>query len=328
MRLASPLYLLLLFLIAGVAYVFFIKPHRIQATIRFSSLRNFKSIRPSFLQRISWLPRVLRVLALVLLVIAMAQPQYGWDETEIFSTGIDIVLAIDVSYSMKATDFEPNRLEAAKRVVVEFIEGRKGDRLAVMVFATTNFLLCPLTLDYQVVRQFLDSIEFDVVDGNSTAIGMALAHSVKKLQDSKAESKVIILLTDGENNAGKIEPLTSAEMAEALGIRVYTIGVGSEGTARIPVRTPFGIRYMMQPVHIDEETLTQIADQTGGKYFRATSEKKLEAIYQEIDELEKTRIEFKEHRFFDERMHFFILPALILLLLEVLLTATRFVFLP
>lgn len=297
-------------------------------SIRFSSLRNLKKVRPSFWQRLSWLPKVLRLLALTSLIIAMARPQYGWKETEIFSRGIDIMLVTDVSYSMKATDFRPNRLESAKRVMEEFIEGRKGDRIGIIVFATTSFMLCPLTLDYGVVKEFIENIEFDIVDGNSTAIGMALAYGVKKLKDSKAKSKVIILLTDGENNAGMIEPLTAAEMAETLGIRVYTIGVGSEGMAMVPVDTPFGVRYVPQAVHIDEETLKKIAEQTGGRYYRATSEEKLEEIYKEIDKLVKTKIEEKTHQFYDERMHYFIIAAILFILLEVVLSATRFISLP
>ncbi|MCD6386376.1 VWA domain-containing protein [Candidatus Sumerlaeota bacterium] len=328
MRFASPIYFVLLVLVVTAAYVLFRRERQVYGSIRFSSLRNLKKVHPSFWQRLRWLPKVLRLLALTLLIVAMARPQYGWKETEIFSRGIDIMLLTDVSYSMKATDFRPNRLEAAKRVMEEFIEGRKGDRIGIMVFATTSFLLCPLTLDYGVVKEFLENIEFDIVDGNSTAIGMALAYGVKKLKDSTAKSKVIILLTDGENNAGKIEPLTAAEMAEALGIRVYTIGVGSEGTAMVPVNTPFGVRYIPQTVHIDEDTLRKIAKQTGGKYYRATSEKKLEEIYKEIDKLVKTKIEEKTHQFYDERMHYFVISALVLILLEAVMSATRFISLP
>lgn len=328
MRFANPTYLLLLLLVIPTVYYLLRKDKQLHGTIRFSSLRGLRDIPPTIWQRIIKLHRLLPVLALILCIIAMARPQVGWTESEMSARGIDIMLIVDVSYSMKAMDFKPNRLEAAKTVVKEFIKGRKGDRIGILVFATTNFLLCPLTLDYGVVEQFLDSIDFDIVDGQSTAIGMALANGVKKLKDSTAKSKVIILLTDGENNAGKIEPLTAAETAEALGIRTYTIGVGSEGSALMPMQTAFGTRYIRQPVHIDEATLQKIAEQTGGRYFRATSEKKLEEIYREIDTLETSKIEYTEHRYYDEKMQYFIYAAVVLLLLYIVLSATRLISIP
>lgn len=328
MRFANPIFFALLPLVFIAGYFLFYAEHKLYSSLKFPNLKHIKSLRPGWWHRLRVVLKIMRLLALLLLIIAMARPQLGWKETEVFATGIDIMLVLDVSYSMKAMDFKPDRLTAAKKVIEEFIPGRKGDRLGVFVFATTSFLLCPLTLDYTVVQEFVESVEFDIVDGNSTAIGMALAHAIKKLKDSQAKSKIIILLTDGENNAGKIDPLTAAEMAAALNIKVYTIGVGSEGMALVPVQTAFGLKYMPQPVHIDEETLQKIANLTGGKYFRATDAKRLEDIYHEIDKLEKSKIEYKEHRYYEEKMHYFVGAALILILLELLLSSTRLIRIP
>jgi Ca-activated chloride channel family protein len=258
----------------------------------------------------------------------MARPQKGQVEKTVMTQGIDISLALDCSYSMKATDFKPNRLKAAKEVVTNFIDGRKADRINIIVFATTSFVLNPLTLDYAVIKDFLNRVEFGIVDGNSTAIGMALANCVNKLKDSEAKNKVIILLTDGENNAGKIDPLTAAETAKAFAIRVYTIGVGSESTALVPMQTVFGTQYVPQRVSIDEKTLGKIAEITGGRYYRATDEKKLSAIYKEIDNLEKTKIKYHEYHNYDELMLYLLIPALGLLLLEIGLANTRFLRIP
>jgi Ca-activated chloride channel family protein len=328
MRFASPLYLLLLGILPLLGYYFWRLEKRRAGAVRFSDVRHARALPPSRMLRFRPILWILRLLAVALLIVAMARPQQGWVERTVSSHGIDIVLALDVSYSMKATDFQPNRLEAAKKVVSNFINGREADRISIVVFATTYFTLCPLTLDYGVLQEFLSQVDFGIVDGNSTAIGMALANCVDKLKDSEAKKKVIILLTDGQNNAGKIEPLTAAEIARTYDIKVYTIGVGSRGTALVPVDTVFGVQYVPQVVSIDEDTLREIARLTGGKYFRATDEKKLASIYEEIDRLEKTKYEYTEHHNYDELMAYVAIPALALLLLEVLIANTRFLKLP
>ena len=328
MRFASPLYLLLLAVLPMLGYYFWRLEKQRGGAVRFSDIRHARALAPSRMLRFRPILWILRLLALSLLILAMARPQHGWVERSVSSHGIYIVLVLDVSYSMKAADFQPNRLEAAKKVVSNFISGREADRISIITFATTYFTLCPLTLDYGVLQEFLDQVDFGIVDGNSTAIGMALANSVNKLKDSEAKKKVIILLTDGENNAGKIEPATAAEIARTFNIKVYTIGVGSRGRALVPVDTVFGIRYVPQIVSIDEDTLREIARATGGKYFRATDEKKLASIYDEIDRLEKTKYEYTEHHNYDELMAYAAIPALALLLIAVLLAYTRFLKLP
>jgi Ca-activated chloride channel family protein len=328
MRFASAHYLLLLAVLPLLGYYYFRLEMRRRGAIKYSDVKNLRRLRPSPALRFRPVLSILRLVVLALLIIAMARPQKGQVEKTVMTEGIDISLALDCSYSMKATDFQPNRFEAAKKVVADFIDGRKADRINVLVFATTSFLLCPLTLDYAVIKDFLSRAEFGIVDGNSTAIGMALANCVNKLKDSTAKNKVIILLTDGENNAGKIDPLTAAETAKALGIRVYTIGVGSESTALVPVQTVFGTQYLPQRVSIDEKTLQEIAQTTGGRYYRATDEKKLSAIYKEIDQIEKTKIKYHEYHNYDELVSYLLIPALGLLLLEVGLANTRFLRIP
>jgi len=328
-RFASPGYLLLLLLLPVLMALIFRYRRRHAAAIRYSDIHNMRKISQPLRIILRAVLHILRLAVLALLIIAMARPQSGWTERNVTTEGIDIMLALDVSYSMKAMDFEPNRMEAAKVVVSEFVDGRTSDRIGCVLFASTAFTLCPLTLDYGVIKGFLQDVEFGIVDGNRTAIGLGLATCVAKLKDSKAKSKVVILLTDGDNNVWDIAPLTAAEAAKALGIRVYTIGVGTIGTAMVPVdRGVFGIINVPVAVRIDEKSLREIADMTGGRYYRATDNKKLKAIYDEIDKLEKVKIEFVEHQNFDELMGYFALPALILLLLEMLLSGTYFLKLP
>jgi Ca-activated chloride channel family protein len=246
--------------------------------------------------------RILIVVAAVLLVLALARPQTGAARVEIKSEGIDIVLALDISGSMKAEDFKPhNRLHVAKDVAQQFVSGRTGDRIGLVVFAGGAYTQCPLTMDYGILLSLIEGVDFgNVPDG--TAIGMALATSVNRLRRTRGESRVVILLTDGQNNAGEIDPLTAAEAARALGVKVYTIGAGTDGPARIPVDDPvFGRRYVTVDASVDEETLRQIADITGGRYFRATSAEALEAIYRAIDRMEKTEAETVEYVQYDEK---------------------------
>lgn len=262
-----------------------------------------------------------RMLAIGLLIVAMARPQYGRVERQTYSEGIDIGLVLDVSLSMRTGDFHPNRLEAAKEVLQEFIGDRIGDRLALVIFGSEALTLVPFTLDYGVIQSFLKRVRFNIVDGETTAIGMGLSTALSKLHGSKAKSKVIVLLTDGENNAGKIDPIKAAEAAKADGVRVYTIGVGSD----VGQVGPFGMRV---EAGIDEGTLKQMAGMTGGLYFRATDQQKLQDIYHQIDKLEKSKMESTQFDNFNDLVHLFAVPALLLLLGELILRSTRFLTVP
>jgi len=276
--------------------------------------------------RTSWLGHIiwgLRVAVIILLVIVIARPQSTSKEREIHTEGIDIILALDISSSMLAEDFHPkNRIVAAKEVAKEFIDGRISDRIGLIVFSGESYTSCPLTLDYGMLKDFIDKIEVGAIE-DGTAIGNALVNGLNRMRESEAKSKIIILLTDGENNRGEIDPLTAAQAATPLDVKIYTIGVGSEGTAPYPVRTPFGIRYQQVEVKIDEKLLKEIADITGGVYYRATNENKLREIYSRIDKLEKTKVEVKEYRTYSELFLPYALAAGMLFLIEIFLSATR-----
>jgi Ca-activated chloride channel homolog len=267
----------------------------------------------------------LRMLTVACLLVAMARPQSGRKEEDIKTEGIDIVLALDISSSMLAEDFKPkNRLEVAKLVAEDFVKSRRNDRIGMVVFARESYTQCPLTLDYGVLLSFIDQVNVGLVE-DGTAIGMALANAVNRLRDSKAKSKVIILLTDGRNNAGELPPLTSAQIAKAMNVRIYTVGAGSRGMALYPVYDPiFGKRYQRLPVEIDEELLKQMAQMTNGKYFRAVDRKSLEDVFREIGQLEKTKIEVKEYTRYEELFLFPLLLGLLLLALEIILANTIF----
>jgi Ca-activated chloride channel family protein len=268
----------------------------------------------------------LRLAVLALIIIALARPQSGHTEEEVTTQGIDIVITLDISESMLAEDFRPkNRIEAAKLVAEQFIAGRRSDRIGMVVFASQSFTQCPLTLDYGVLINFLKKVETGMVQGNRTAIGLGLATAVDRLRNSKAKSKVVILLTDGSNNAGEIDPITAARVAQAFNIRVYTIGVGTRGEAMFPVQDPlWGKRYVRMPVDIDEATLQKIAAITNGEYFRATDRQSLEKILAEIDKLEKTKIEVKQFTRYRELFSGWLAAALGLIFVEVVLANTRF----
>jgi Ca-activated chloride channel family protein len=249
------------------------------------------------------------------IIVALARPQSSFGSQKVTTEGIDIMIAFDISGSMLAEDFKPNRIDAAKRVAVDFIDGRPNDRIGLVIFAGESFTQCPLTTDHAVLKNLFAGIQSGMlVDG--TAIGEGLATAVIRIRDSKAKSRVIILLTDGVNNMGEISPLTAGEIASLYGIRVYAIGVGTHGHAPYPVRTPFGIHYQNMPVDIDEEVLKKIADETGGKYFRATNNNKLREIYAEIDLMEKTKIEVMEFRHKYERFYPFVMLSLLCLIVE------------
>ncbi|PKO20156.1 aerotolerance regulator BatA [candidate division BRC1 bacterium HGW-BRC1-1] len=320
-RFASPLWLLLLlavpFVLAGALYLHKRRP----AVLRFSSAALLKKAMAHTASSTIWrtLMWTLRGVALVALIVAMARPQFGRVERQAFSDGIDIMLSLDVSLSMRANDFFPSRLEAAKQVLAEFVGQRKGDRIGLVIFGKDAAALVPLTFDYPVLAQFIERINFSLVNGEQTAIGMGLMTALSKLEDSKAKSKVVILLTDGENNAGRVAPLVAAEAAKTLGIRVYTIGVGSDAPPSI-----FG---PSEP-GIDEEGLTQIAQMTGGLYFRATDEKKLAGIYDQIDNLEKTRVESTQFENFRELAPWLVMLALAALGSVAILKSTRWVEVP
>ncbi|UTW62120.1 VWA domain-containing protein [bacterium SCSIO 12741] len=264
---------------------------------------------------------VFRLIALGLIIFVLARPQSSSSWEDVNTEGIDIVVCLDISGSMLAEDFEPNRLEASKEVAKEFIEGRPNDRIGLVVYAGESFTQCPLTTDHTVVKNLFQEVQFGQIQ-DGTAIGMGLATAVNRLKKSDAKSKVIILLTDGQNTTGAISPVTAADIAKTYGIRVYTIGVGTNGQAPFPVETPFGRQYRHMDVKIDEETLTSIADLTDGQYFRATDNDKLAEVYREIDKLEKSKTEVTEYRKKAEEFFPYLLAAVLLLGLEYLIRNT------
>ncbi len=294
-----------------------------QASIRLSTIGVFDGAPVSLKYYLRHIPPFLRLSAIALIIIALARPQSSENFTDKEVEGIDIVICTDISGSMRARDFTPDRLEAAKEVASKFIESRPNDRIGLVIFGGESFTQCPLTTDHTVIQNLLSEIKSGMLE-DGTAVGLGLATSAARLKDSDAKSKVIILLTDGVNNMGEVSPQTAGEIAREFGIRVYTIGVGTRGTAPMPVQTPFGEQYQQMEVEIDEEMLTEIAQMTGGKYFRATNKSALEGVYQEIDQLEKTRIsviEFSEKN--DEYLKFALLAGLFLLV-EIVLRYTVF----
>ena len=323
---ANIKYLLLLLLLLPYIVWYVLKRKRTEPTLQVSTTRMYIQVPRSWKLYLLHVPFVLRVAAFVLLVLVLARPQTtdNWQNTEL--EGIDIMMAVDVSTSMLAEDLKPNRLEAAKQVASEFINGRPNDNIGLTIFAGESFTQCPLTVDHGVLLNLFHSIKGDIAQRglieDGTAIGMGIANAVSRLKDSKAKSKVIILLTDGSNNRGDISPLTAAEIAKQFGIRIYTIGVGTNGTAPYPMQTYAGVQYVNVPVEIDEQTLTQIAGTTNGNYFRATSNTKLKEVYREIDKLEKTKLSVKEFSKREEAFTLFGLWAFVCVVLEVLLRAT------
>ncbi len=274
-----------------------------------------------------WLRHILflfRLAVVTLIIVALARPQSSNQWEQVTTEGIDIVMCMDVSGSMRAMDFRPNRLEASKDVGIEFVNARGNDRFGLVVFAGESFTQCPLTTDRGVVVNFLNDIDFGVIE-DGTAIGMGLATAVNRIKDSRAKSKVVILLTDGVNNRGDVGPVTAAEIAASFGIRVYTIGVGTHGTAPVPVQDAFGrIVTRSMPVEIDEDVLKKIAETTDGTYFRATDNHKLREIYQQIDQLEKTRMDVKQFSNKKEEYFPFLMAAMLILLFEIMLRYTIF----
>jgi Ca-activated chloride channel family protein len=313
---ASKNFLVLLVLIPALSTWYYFRQKHHESDVRFSSLVPFADIASTRKERARHLPFVIRMSALALLILALARPQSTSHGENVYSEGIDIVLALDISSSMLAEDFQPNRIEAAKAVAQDFITGRTNDRIALVIFSAESFTQCPLTVDYAVLRNLIKPIKSGMIE-DGTAIGLGLANSVNRLKESKAKSRVIILLTDGVNNRGEIDPITAAQIAASYGIRVYTVGVGTIGEAPYPAQTPFGIRYQMMPVDLDEKALSQIAELTDGKYFRATDNTTLKKIYKEIDRLERTRIEVRSYRRFTELFYSYVGLALLLLMVDI-----------
>jgi Ca-activated chloride channel family protein len=317
----NPTYLLLLLVLIPLIIWYVLRQSKSEADFQISGLRLVEKIPVSKKIYLRHLPFVLRLLAITLIVIVIARPQSSNSWQDQTTEGIDIIIAEDISGSMLAKDLKPNRLKAAKNVAIDFIQGRPNDNIGLVVFAGESFTQCPLTTDHDVLINLFNSVDFGMIE-DGTAIGSGLANAISRIKDSKAKSKVIILLTDGSNNAGDIAPETAAEIARNFGIRVYTIGIGTHGTAPYPVMTPFGIQYQNQEVVIDEDILKSIAQVTGGSYFRATDNRKLEAIYQQIDKMEKTKIEVKEFSKKNEMYFIFALLALVLIITEIVLRNT------
>ena len=319
MQFASPYYLWLLTLLVPMIGYYVWRTLQGGAAIRISSVAGVVRAPKTVRYYLRHLPFALRAAAFALLVVALARPQDVEQNVRTNTEGIDIMLAIDVSGSMLARDFKPDRITAAKEVAGSFIADRYGDRIGLVAFAGEAFTQSPLTTDQSTLQTLLARIRSGLIE-DGTAIGNGLATAINRLRESEAKSKVIILLTDGVNNRGEIAPLTAAEIAKAQGIRVYTIGVGTEGMAPYPAIDMFGnITFVNQKVEIDEKTLTAISDMTGGKYFRATDKAKLKAIYDEINQLEKSKVEVTEHVSYHELYLAWVLAALGLLLAEFLL---------
>ena len=324
---ANPGFLYLLLLIPMLAAWYVYRFRRNTASLQVSSTEGFENTRGGIKRHLFHGLFVLRLLALSLLIVALARPQSTSKRQNVSIEGIDIVMALDISSSMLAQDLKPDRLEAAKDVALDFFRGRPDDRIGLVVFAGEAFTQCPLTTDKSVIEEMMDDIHSGMIE-DGTAIGDGLATAVNRLRESQAISKVIILLTDGQNNAGSLDPVSAAEIAKIYGIRIYTIGVGTYGYAPYPVQTPFGMQYQNMEVKIDEELLEDVADMTDGKYYRADNNRKLEEIYQEIDRLEKSKIDVTEFRKKHEEFYPLAIVALLLLALEVLLRNSVFRTLP
>lgn len=318
---AYPQFFFLLFLIPVLLFWYFKIGLKRRADLRMSSTLPFENYKKTLRQQIAWLPLAFRLLTITFAVVALARPQSSSRGQNVTTEGISILLALDISESMLAEDFKPNRIEAAKGVAIDFIDSRPNDIIGLVVFSGESFSQCPLTSDHAVVKNLLKDVKSGMLTPG-TAIGEGLATAVARIKEAKTKSKVIILLSDGVNNAGSVAPLTAGEIAKTFGIRVYTIGVGTKGMAPYPFRTPFGIQYQNMEVQIDEDVMRQISNSTDGKYFRATGNKTLKEIYKEIDKMERTKIEVTEFRRYSEEYLMFALAAGLFLMLEITLRYT------
>lgn len=317
---ANPEAFYLLLLVPLAIFWYWYKGSKSYPTFQISDLSIFPKKRRRWKEYLLYVTWALRVLVWSLLVVSFARPQSTSSRQDVSVEGIDIMMAMDISGSMLAEDFKPNRLEASKDVAKDFINGRPTDRIGLVVFSGESFTQCPLTSDHGVLLTLVDEIKSGMIE-DGTAIGDGLGTAVNRLKESQAVSKVIILLTDGENNRGFIDPLSAAEIARVYNLRVYTIGVGTIGMAPYPIETPFGTQYQQMEVRIDEKLLGQIADMTGGRYFRATNKKKLEDIYKEIDQLEKSKVDVTEFRKKKEEFLPFAMGAFIILLIDFMISS-------
>jgi Ca-activated chloride channel family protein len=318
---SDPNFLYLLLIVPAIIAFYVLKQHKASASLRMPGLKPLEKSGTTIRNYLQHVLFAIRMTAVLLLIIVLARPQSTDKFQDVSTEGIDIILTLDISGSMLARDFKPDRLEASKDVATEFISGRPYDRIGLVVFSGESFTQCPLTTDHAVLINLLREIQSGMIE-DGTAIGMGLANAVNRIKDSDAKSKVIILLTDGINNRGEIAPATAAGIAKTFGVRVYTIGVGTQGTAPYPVQTPFGTQYQNMPVEIDEAILKDIAQTTGGRYFRATDNDKLVQVYSEIDKLEKSKIDVKQ---FIRKEEKFLIPAIIafcLLAIEILVRST------
>ena len=326
MEFASKEYFILLILLIPYILWYFLYRKKSEPTMQMSDTFPYRYAPKSWRMRIINLPMVLRCIAFTLVVIVMARPQThnSWDNKQV--DGIDIMIAMDVSTSMLAEDLKPNRLEAAKNVAAEFIADRPNDNIGLTIFAGEAFTQCPMTADHASLINLLQSVRTDIAArgliSDGTAVGMGLANAVSRLKNSKSKSKVVILLTDGSNNMGDISPMTSAQIARSLGIRVYTIGLGTNKVAPYPMPVAGGVQYVNIPVEIDTKTLSDIAAVTEGNFYRATNNKELKQIYKDIDKLEKTKMDVKTYSKRYEAYQPFAIAALIVLLFELLLRTT------
>ncbi|GAB6007552.1 vWA domain-containing protein [Dysgonomonas reticulitermitis] len=318
---ANPKYLFLLLLLVPLIGWYIFKLRRTQASFKLSSGFAFDKAPSTARVYMRHLPFLMRVVAIALVIVVLARPQSINSSDTTNSEGIDIVMALDISSTMLAQDFNPTRLDAAKKVAAEFINDRPNDRIGLVIFGSESFTQCPLTTDHRVLLNLLNDVKFGMVE-DGTAIGLGLANAVNRLKDSKSQSRVVMLLTDGSNNAGQIAPLTAAELAASYGIRVYTIGVGSRGTSYANVATPYGMQRMNVSGEFDERTLTEIASITKGTYFRATDNTSLKEVYEEIDQMEKTHIKVNTVTRRKELYFPYALAALLLVGCEILLRRT------
>ncbi len=316
---AHPYYLWLLLLLPILLFwhLFFRKKNI--TSFNFSNTKPFEKTNRSWRQYLLNVPIVLRMLTLAFIIVAIARPQSSSRAQNVTTEGISIVLALDISESMLAEDFKPNRIEAAKKVAIDFIEGRPTDQIGLVVFKGESFSSCPITTDHGVLINLLRTINSDMLPTPGTAIGEGLATAIARVKDAKTKSRVVILLTDGVNNSGSIAPETAGEIAKTFGVRVYSVGVGTNGFAPTPMKTPFGVQYQNVPVQIDEDMLRKVSKETDGIYYRATNNKKLRDIYAQIDKLEKTKVEVTEFRRYSEEYWPLAVVAGILFLLEFIL---------
>ena len=328
MEFVNKEYLLLLLLLIPYIIWYLLYRKKSEPTMQMSDTFAYRYAPKSLRQRLVWLPALLRMITFVLVVLVLARPQTHDSWGKRTSEGIDIMLAMDVSTSMLAQDLKPNRIEAAKSVAAEFISGRPDDNIGLSIFAGEAFTQCPMTTDHMSLLTLLKDVRTDIAERglieDGTAIGMGLANAVSRLKDSKTKSKVVILLTDGSNNMGDISPLTAAQIAKSLGIRVYTIAVGSKGVAPYPMQVGGTIQYVNVRVDVDVNTLKEIANTADGQFYRATNTAELKKIYQDIDKLEKTKMEVKKFSKHYEAYQPFAIAAVLCLLLEILLRITWF----